>query len=257
MIDHLGPLARTVAAEWGLALGEPFSLARHSFTAPAGNAVLKLAPVEDDEADFEADALVAWQGQGAVRLLRHDRARRALLIERAAPGFDASTVSEDEALAAALSVGRRLWREFHGGLFPRAWDRLPERLAMVEPTGHPFVGIAKRLLEKMERRGEVLVHGDFHHHNLLRHGDYWVAIDPKPLLAEPEFDVVTLLWNPLGVMPTPERTESRIKTFAAAGLDAQRIRDWAVIRGVYLGLPTGPDDYEHPHHLAVVHQLTS
>jgi streptomycin 6-kinase len=75
-----------------------------------------------------------------------------------------------------------------------------------------------------------------------------VAIDPKPLLAEPEYDVVTLLWNPIGFAVTPEATERRIRTLAAAGLDEQRIRDWAVVRGTYLGLPLdqGEDEADVP-----------
>ncbi len=112
--SDLEPLARTaraVAAEWGLRLGPPFGLARYSYVAPAGaDAVLKVAPAEDDEADTEAAALELWDGDGAVRVLRHDRARRALLLERARPGSDISTLPEHEANAIAVAVGLRLWR---------------------------------------------------------------------------------------------------------------------------------------------------
>ena len=74
-------------AEWGLELGPPFALSRYSYVAPAGDdAVLKVTPPEDDESDEEADALALWDGDGAVRLLRRDRDRRALLLERARPG---------------------------------------------------------------------------------------------------------------------------------------------------------------------------
>ena len=63
-------------------MGDPFPLARFSFVAPAGaNAVLKVTPHWDDEADQEADALRLWAGAGAVRLLRHDPRRRALLTD--------------------------------------------------------------------------------------------------------------------------------------------------------------------------------
>lgn len=108
----------------------------------------------------------------------------------------------------------------------------------------------------MSQRDGVLVHGDYHHHNLLRQGDRWLAIDPKPVIAEPEFDVVTLLWNPVGSFPTSERTERRIAALAAAGLDEHRIRDWAVIRGTYLGLPLGEKEVESSSpQLAVVRML--
>ena len=53
-------------------------------------------------------------------------------------------------------------------------------------------------LARLARAPSTLVHGDFHHHNLLRHGDRWLAIDPKPALGEPEYDVPPFLWNPIG-----------------------------------------------------------
>jgi len=88
-LEPLGSIAAEVAAEWGVELGPPFALSRYSYVAPAGaDAVLKVTPPEDDESDEEADALELWGGDGAVRLLRRDRGRRALLIERARPGDD-------------------------------------------------------------------------------------------------------------------------------------------------------------------------
>jgi streptomycin 6-kinase len=79
------------------------------------------------------------------------------------------------------------------------------------------------------------VHGDFHHHNILRDGERFVAIDPKPYLADREYDVYTWLHNPLPYVMNRETTEKRIAAFVAAGLDDYRIRAWAIIRGAYLG----------------------
>jgi len=83
----------------------------------------------------------------------------------------------------------------------------------------------------------TLVHGDFHHHNLLSNDDGWVVIDPKPMVGEPEFDVPPFLWNPIGHQPTRESVESWIAAFAGAGLDANLLRKWAIVRGTYQGLP--------------------
>ncbi len=83
----------------------------------------------------------------------------------------------------------------------------------------------------------MLLHGDFHHHNLVRHGDGWAAIDPKPLVGEPEMDLVTWLWNPVGVEPTAERTATRLRLLAACGFDPERLRMWAIVRGTCLGFP--------------------
>ena len=63
----------------------------------------------------------------------------------------------------------------------------------------------------------------------------YLAIDPKPMLGEPEYDVPSYLWNPLGSEFRLDVAETRIAAFAAAGLDERRIRAWAVIRGAHLG----------------------
>jgi streptomycin 6-kinase len=77
--------AEAVAAEWGLSLGEPFALSRYSYVAPVGDElVLKVAWAGDEESLHEDAALALWDGDGAVRLERADRSRRALLAERAA-----------------------------------------------------------------------------------------------------------------------------------------------------------------------------
>ena len=55
------------------------------------------------------------------------------------------------------------------------------------------------------------------------------------MLGEPEFDVASFLWNPLGSTMRLDVTERRLAAFAAAGLDEERMRAWAVIRGAYLG----------------------
>jgi streptomycin 6-kinase len=239
---RLDAIAAEVAAEWKIALGPRFSGARYSFAAPANGAVLKIRPPEDDESDHEPDALRFWNGDGAVRLLREDPVRRAILIERAVPGYDAASLDREEAIQVAMDVGRRIWRRGAGSPFRTASAEVRRWLANVESTGHPFAPIAKETFERMRPADDVLVHGDYHHHNLLRDGDSWVAIDPKPLLSEPEFDVVTLLWNPIGHAPTRESTEARIRLLAREGLDEARIREWAIVRGTYLGLPLDPGE---------------
>jgi streptomycin 6-kinase len=95
--------------------------------------------------------------------------------------------------------------------------------------------VARRLLARLDIGATTLVHGDFHHHNLLSSGTGYVAIDPKPMLGEPEYDVASFLWNPLGYRMRRDVTDRRLAAFASAGLDDWRMRAWAVIRASYLG----------------------
>jgi streptomycin 6-kinase len=224
--------ALVVAGEWGLELGEPFALSYVSYVAPAGHAVLKVAWEGDTESLHEGDALELWEGDGAVRLLR--RSARALLVERAVPGDDLSALPEDEATAIAVDVASRLWRRV-GSPFRPVAPEVQRWLDNAEGEGSELVPLARKLLAKLNPSAEWLVHGDFHHHNILRRGDRFVAIDPKPYLADREYDVPSFLWNPRNNrMEDREKTELRIAAFVAAGLDDLRIRAWTVIRGAYL-----------------------
>ena len=236
--ERLRATALEVAREWGVPLGERLTAGRFSYVAFAGaDAVLKVVPVEDDEADHEADALALLAGDGAVRLLRHDRARRAILIERARPGYDVSGLSEHEAIRIAIAATKKFWSVTATRGTPFRWigDHVPRWLD--KAGDHYLVRQAKEIYATMSPNDTTLVHGDFHHHNLLNNDDRWVVIDPKPMVGEPEFDVPTFLWNPIGHQPTRESVERWIGAFADAGLDANLLRKWAIVRGTYQGLP--------------------
>jgi len=224
--------AAKVAREWGLELGEPFALSYVSYVAPAGDAVIKVAWDGDTESLHEGDALELWDGDGAVRLLR--RSGRALLEERAVPGNDLSALPEDQATAIAVDLASRLWRRV-GSPFRPVAPEVSRWLDDADRKGGELVPLARKLLAELDPGAEWLVHGDLHHHNILGRGDQFVAIDPKPYLADREYDVPSFLWNPLtNRMEDREQTERRISAFVAAGLDDFRIRAWTVIRGAYL-----------------------
>jgi streptomycin 6-kinase len=225
--------ARECAKEWGVDVGEPFSLANVSYVAAVGeNRVLKAAWGGDEESLHEGDALETWNGEGSVRLLR--RSGLVLLEERALPGTDLSLESEDEATIVAVDLARRLWRPARAPFRPVA-PFVSIWIDAAETNGGQLAPLARRLFEEIGGGDEWLVHGDFHHHNILRHGHGYVAIDPKPYLADREYDVPSYLWNPMfHRMDDREVTERRIAAFVDAGLDEYLIRAWTVIRGSYL-----------------------
>ena len=220
-----------MALEWGVELGPRFPLAFHGYVAPAGEgAVLKVTPKVYWETDHEPDALAHWDGVGAVRLLRHDRERRAVLLERARPGGDIAALPDGEATAIAVEVALRLWRPADT---PFRWigDHVP---GWLDEEPNELTPLARELFASLDIGRTTLVHGDFHHQNVLAAGNRHVAIDPQPFLGEPEFDVPSFLWNPLPCRLRVELLESRLAAFAAAGLDEERMRIWTVIRGAYL-----------------------
>jgi streptomycin 6-kinase len=243
--NRLAHAATEIAVDWGLTLAQPFRHSCHAFVAPTTEGtVLKLTAPEDDEADHEAAALEFWGGDGAVRLVRRDPGSRAMLLERARPGFDISRLPEEAATAIAVEVATRLWQRA-GEPFRWIGDHVPRWLDNAEAAAGAaaeLIPLAGELCASLEIGRSVLIHGDLHHHNILDAGDRYLAIDPKPMLGEPEFDVPPFLWNPVdeGQVISRERTERRLAAFAAAGLDDERMRAWSVIRGAYLGVD-GPD----------------
>jgi streptomycin 6-kinase len=225
--------AESLAREWGLALGTPFEIATASFVAPAGDHfVLKVPSEGDDESLHEGDALERWGSDVAVRVVR--REGRALLEERLVPGTDLSALNDDEATALAVGLVGRLWRRV-GDHFRPVDPDVDWWLTRAERRGSTLVGLARELHDELGGSAEWLVHGDFHHHNILRDGSRYLVIDPKPYLSDREYDVASFLWNPMeNTMRDHEQTERRISAFVAEGLDEYRIRVWAVIRGAYL-----------------------
>ena len=225
-------LAVEGAARWRLTLEAPFAMSSVAYVAPAGPVVVKVAWGGDDESLHEADALRLWGGNGAVRLL--DQFGPAILEERAVPGDDLAAVPDAEATLIAVDVARQIWVPARRPFRPvvpevRRW------LHEAEVAGSELVPLASDPLNTLGEPADWLVHGDFHHHNLVRHAQRYVAIDPKPYLCEREFDVPTFLWNPQdNVFGDRQQIEDRIAAFVAAGLNEWRIRAWTLIRGAYL-----------------------
>jgi streptomycin 6-kinase len=87
--------------------------------------------------------------------------------------------------------------------------------------------------------GRGLIHTDLHYENVLaslpesaaRRGE-WLAIDPKPITWDPEFWVLPLLWNRLGVPADPAADLPRRMRVAAevGGLDIDLVRGWSIAR---------------------------
>ncbi|HJP83918.1 MAG TPA: aminoglycoside phosphotransferase family protein, partial [Fimbriimonadaceae bacterium] len=80
----------------------------------------------------------------------------------------------------------------------------------------------------------TFLHGDLHQENVLRHGDAWVAIDPKGLIGDPHFEPTAFLRNPIDRLP--ELTEihellaNRIRIFSQRlNLDPWRICAWSLV----------------------------
>jgi streptomycin 6-kinase len=242
-------IAEDVAADWGLTLGAAYTpgACGHVVRATTGEgapAVLKVF-FPDRESEQEPDALERWSGGGAIRLLRRDDERRAMLLERCEPGAFLSSLDGARALDVLI------------GLLPRLWEASPNGFHTLEDEvafwfaerfdrnrhGDVATGIARELAPT---QGElVLAHQDLHGGNVLAaEREPWLVIDPKPLAAEREFAIVPIVRSPelghskRGVLYRLDRLCSEL------GLDRERARGWVIVQTVAW---SGGRDYVDEH----------
>ncbi len=216
-------------------------------------AVLKLG-FPHPEAAGEALGLAAWPKGTGPELFAQDAWRWALLLERIEPGDSMLQIPLEtvggyhQALMAACRLLRSIWSAGPVPGVPRlsaivtAWAetasaRLPTRRAELQEIG--VSDLVHDSVEDLFRLSSIevsdsLVHGDYNPGNILRSGDGWRVIDPKPMVGDPSYD----LWPLVGQLGDPFRhgdaadrlTVSLQLAAAEAGCDVVRAARWAAAR---------------------------
>ncbi|MFL5942682.1 MAG: aminoglycoside phosphotransferase family protein [Gaiellaceae bacterium] len=234
------PLAAAVARDWGLKLGDPYppgaaSLCVLRAELPDGTpAVLKISDPHR-ESEEEADALERWDGDGAIRLLRRDDERHALLLERCEPGTFLSRAAADP-LGVLIELLPRLWVDAAG------FHTLEDEVAWWALDGE--VGeLARELAATQGER--VLVHQDLHGDNVLAaEREPWLVIDPKPLAAEREFAVAPIVRSFEFGHSRQEALYRLDRLCSELGLDRERARGWTIVQTIAWA---GGGDYTSKH----------
>jgi streptomycin 6-kinase len=198
------------------------------------------------EARHEAEALEAWDGDGAVRILDRAPEWSAMLLERLEPGTPLSAhPDQDTAIAIACELLRRLWRppspnhpfDLVTDVAGRWATEFP---VWFERAGRPFdeglVHAAAAACDAFaaSKEPEVIANHDYHLDNVLAASrEPWLMIDPKPIAGERSFDTGHLLRSLVG--DEPSRQEVVAMTLRLAGeldLVPEAIRSWGLIRSV-------------------------
>lgn len=244
-LDRLPRLADDLLAQWRLT---PSGRVMHGFTSLVvpvrgadGEAVLKITFDGAAEAEQEHLALQYWGGDGAVRLLRAEPARRAMLLEK----LGERDLTQEWDLQACETVA---------GFYPRLHVPAPGRLRPLTDYLDRWLGaleadrrdvpVPPRLIDRALGAGRAfvadpesvgrIVHGDLHYENVLAADrEPWLVIDPQPMSGDPHYEVAPLLWNRWEEMTGYVRESIQRRFFTvveAAGLDEDRARDWVIVR---------------------------
>lgn len=262
-LDGLGTQVADIAEGWELELGPVYPGAFVSYACPAvtadGEPVVLKVQFPHEDCRTEAAALAAWDGRGAVRLLRHDPERWALLLERGVPGQQlAETQGEPETVLEAMAV-------------------LHEQTWVVPAADHPFATLQAHahhwcidmeerweqgnrvfprelidlaitcLREVADDQGEqVIVNQDLHAENVISATrEPWLVIDPKPLVGERELSLAALARSFGWVQIPPDPAWWVRRACERLDVDHDRALRWAIGQSVCWGMETPASAERH------------
>jgi len=250
------------SAKWGLTDIQPAPNLSYNFVAFAKRGrdwvVLKMG-VPNREMKSEMAVLRLFNGEGACQLLECDEEKYWMLLERLNPGVMLAAMEDDEeATHIAAEVMKKIWRsgldmaDEHRLLDQRGKEfiRLTDWFDGLKKLRLMFNGgtgpLNEKLVERVERsvadffvenHRPVLMHGDFHHFNILSSERGWLVIDPKGVIGPAGYEVGPLLMNPWGELLNGTNyrliTKRRIDILHEhLGFERERIREWGLAHAV-------------------------
>src|ERR1044072_8210017 len=192
------------------------------------------------------EVLSAFNGKGIVRV--YEYIEGAVLLERLNPGTQLASMAlngqDDEATEILAEVIQRMShpREALESFVTVAdWGRGFERHLASGDNQIPnsLVELGQHLYMELcaSQRSNSLLHGDLHHYNVLYDYDRgWLAIDPKGVVGEVEYEIGASLRNPYEnpeLFTSPQIVERRLKCYGAKlGLDPERALRWGFAQAV-------------------------
>ncbi|MEV5237566.1 aminoglycoside phosphotransferase family protein [Streptomyces cinnamoneus] len=253
-IAGLPALAADFLDRWGLKADGPGAHGAVALVLPVlredgSPAALKLQPVTD-ESTGEPHALRVWGGAGAVGLLDEDAETGTMLLERLDAGRSLMDVPDAEAALLTLSellgrlqqapppAGMRRLADVAAAMLAEVPDALPR---LGDPAERRLLASCAAAVEDVVgEAGDRLLHWDLHYENVLAPlpgagREPWLAIDPKPLVGDPAFDLLPAIgdrWDEVvatGDVARAVRRRFDLMT-EVLGLDRQRAVCWTLGR---------------------------
>ncbi len=272
-IENLPFLIEQCAQKWHLSEITTVAHLTYNYVAyaqQAGKSVVLKLRCNQEELEKEINALHIFACREMVAVRAYDICLGAMLLECIQPGESLASYVPDkdqQATEIATYVVRRLHQKpiTEDTTFPLLDQVLPKfdkDFCELAPFLKPTRVLLKKLLSTQPR--QVLLHGDFHHNNiLLAEDNRWVAIDPEGLIGDPGYDMGLCIRNPLALLVHQTNAQeiiiNRIKDFARLyGYDEYRLFQWTYVQAVssaYWSLEDGLDIKNHCAFLEVLENI--
>lgn len=235
------------ACAWHLVVEDVFETetsAIASVTRGGQPLLLKVVKQQGDEWN-SGRVLGAFAGNGIARVFEHTGG--AVLIERLRPGNSLVSLVLTGRDEEATSILATVMQKMSAPEIPKScvttedWAKGFDRyLASGDnQISSQLVESAKRVYTDLcaSQRQVRLLHGDLHHYNVLYDSDRgWLAIDPKGVVGELEYEVGAVLRNPFerpDLFASASTVERRLKQFSSMlSLDLERALAWGFAQAV-------------------------
>lgn len=252
-LKQLPHLINLAAQQWQLSLREPFLLSYNYVcraSLPNGESVVLKIGLPTSELISEISALQHWGGKAAVRLINQDIENGFLLLQKLNPGTMLADLKDDEqATHIAAELLNQLWMPAPAELH---LIKLSDWFASLSKLRPRFGGgpgpFPQKLIDRVESilpelftdsNLPTLLHGDFHHTNILKHGKQWLAIDPKGVIGPRAYECGPFLMNPLGFIYQADakmKTQKRVAILREhLNLERELIINWAICHSLLSG----------------------
>lgn len=248
-LKKLPEIISELEKKWTLKVRQPFENLSYHFVAPCvaengDEAVLKIGFPEENSPVFnEAEILKLYDGNGAVKFLNLDENRLALLLERLKPGENLKKNlrgREEKSVSIAVESLRKIIRKPPKN---NNFVRLENWFAGFEnaaDTHFPAdkVKKAQKFYEELSQVETFLIHGDFHHENILSATrERFLVIDPKGIIGQIGYEISVFLNNHVWILANDENLQNHLdfaveKFGEAFEISPNNLRKWAYAQAV-------------------------
>lgn len=227
-------------------------------TAAGEDVVLKIA-VPGVGLEREVWTLAAAQGSGYVKLLAHDSAHNAVLLERLGSSLDRSGLPPLDQISVIGALLQQAWRVEHAVDAPvfdqaahlativlRFHEQLPE--AVSDDVLDYALACARRRSSALDERQCVWLHGDAAPVNTLKvsreragAATGFVFVDPSSFIGDPAYDAGVALRDWCPQLLAAAHPYALLQTYAdtlssVTGIDPVAIWEWGFLERVSTGL---------------------